>query len=67
MVSECRQGIPTCEERALRVWMVALVLTPLRLVVFMPVVDLMGRVVYRVGLENDTLVIASAERFWLGK
>ena len=45
MVSECRRGIPACEERALRVWMAALVLTPLRLVVFMPVVDLMGRVV----------------------
>ena len=45
MVAECRRGIPACEGRALRVWMAALVLTPWRLVVFMPVVDLMGRVV----------------------
>ena len=45
MVSECRRGIPACEGRALRVWMAALVLASLRLVVFMPVVDLMGSVV----------------------
>ena len=67
MVSECRRGIPACEGRALRVWMAALVLTPLRLVVFMPVVDLMGRVVQRAGLGNGTFVIASAERVWLVK
>ena len=45
MVSECRRGIPACEERALRVWTAALVLALLRVVVFMPGVDLIGRVV----------------------